>query len=233
MSKEKPILMCTDMVCATLEGRKLQTRRIATEWKLFGNKHTVHHEPGATIADWEMEHFLSSCPYGQVGDRLWVRETWRALDIWDQDKPSKIPEGALVRYEADGGSMERVEDGGTFRYGKTRVSIFMPRWASRILLEIVDIRVERVQAITEADCYAEGILLPCAPTGEILIDVSSKYAAVNYLPKLLKDAAPTDAELAIAYYAALWDSLNHDRGFGWAVDPFVWVITFKVAEVKS
>jgi hypothetical protein len=142
--KERPILFSGPMVRAILEGRKTQTRRVV--------------KPQSAILTDEMARVLGvqppaqqnapviSCPYGVPGDRLWVRETY----AWSGD--SSIPEADRIAsgevwYRADGGR------GGGIRW---RPSIFMPRWASRILLEITDVRVERLQDISDDDCRAEG-----------------------------------------------------------------------------
>lgn len=129
LMKERPILFSAPMVRALLEGRKTQTRRIA---KIFPAAET-----GPVIN-----------PFGQAGDKLWVKETWSVPSQWDHLKPSQLGQERLkaVCYHADGKSA-----------GKTRSSLFMPRAASRILLEIVEVRMERLQAISTAAALAEGV----------------------------------------------------------------------------
>lgn len=131
---ERPIIFSAPMVRAILDGRKTQTRRVA---KLTsgghvkeprGNRRWHPADPAATAA----------CPYGQVGDRLWVREAW-----W------QLLHETPVRYRADN---NLLYDEVTWR-----PSIFMPRCASRITLAITDVRVERLQAITRYEARAEGI----------------------------------------------------------------------------
>jgi hypothetical protein len=137
------------------------------------------------------------CPYGQPGDRLWVRETHSFVP--DSDEPAGCSQ---VLYAASG-------DG---PYAKWRPSIHMPRWASRILLEITGVRVERLQDISEDDCWAEGI-----DACDGLLDDMAIYEMARRMNRQFEEAAPT--------YAALWESIN---GAGsWGANPWVWVIEFK------
>jgi len=127
--KERPILFSGPMVRAILEGRKTQTRRIVKPQPLRDR---------GVMAFNDGEHPQMRCPYGKPGDRLWVRETW-CPDV----------EPYTFRYKADGD--EPLE--------RWRPSIHIPRWASRITLEVVSVRVERLQNISEDDALAEGITL--------------------------------------------------------------------------
>src|SRR5690606_22945807 len=159
--RDRPILFKDDMIRAILEGRKTQTRRIAknvffdskfrSKWKAV-HKHTevAIDTPPAMLGD--------VCPYGQLGDRLWVREKFATHFIWDGLPPGHID----IQNHSDGffyadGTITSpgCED---HQRGKWRPSIHMPRWASRITLEITGIRVERLQDISEADAKAEGVL---------------------------------------------------------------------------
>lgn len=145
--KERPILFSAPMVRAILAGTKTQTRRVVKQhlerlgdgdWYAFDHK-GLNYRVNArhtTVAAWA--HLLQFCPYGQPGDRLWVREAWSGAD----DPSHKH----CVHYRADG---ERAT--------RWRPSIHMPRWASRIALEITGVRVERLNDISEADCRAEGL----------------------------------------------------------------------------
>ena len=179
------------MVRAILDGRKTQTRRIVQQCRQFQNwdgeqkdAYDVEEaeQPGAF-------HFLMAgdmgftdpvpCPYGAPGDRLWVKETWA-----ENDPPS--------------GYLYRATDSvvGALKW---RPSIFMSREASRITLEIVSVRVERVQDISGFECLREGMPHPDGATfGEA------------------KD-----------WFRDLWDSLNAGGGFGWNANPWVWAIEFK------
>ena len=150
-TKERPILFSAPMVRALLDGSKTQTRRVvkpqpvydgrfAGGWKLKGKK---GHE-AATCSPFIAE----VCPYGQPGDRLWVRESF--AHIYRDNSSPERRSFEDVAYMADG----RGIDIGA--YGSWKPSIHMPRWASRITLEITGVRVERLQDISEADARAEG-----------------------------------------------------------------------------
>ena len=199
--KEHPILFSTEMVKAILEGRKTMTRRVVKNAQPLADTvfHSKHISQDGT--DWK---FMSNpvpnvfnalggwfkCPYGQVGDVLWVRETW-----CDDCPSASEPNG--VCYKAN-----RENQPASDFCTKWKPSIFMPRWASRITLEITDIRVERLQEITEKDAIAEGI--PAfAPNGIIR----------NYkIPQM--------------QYEVLWDKINSKK-YPWESNPWVWVISFK------
>jgi hypothetical protein len=131
----------------------------------------------------------SECPYGAPGDQLWVRETW----WWDETKEDL----SIVQYRASGEMPKYMRGDGE----KWRPPIHMPRWASRITLEIVSVRVERVQEITELDAGWEGF-----PSCSVTSDWTEK---------------------ARPWFRTLWDSINAKRGFGWEKNPFVWVLEFK------
>lgn len=181
---EHPIIFSAEMVRAILDGRKTQTRRIIKPQPALSNVVTAGY---ANLADrqaaelqWLVEH---RCPYGQPGDLLWVRESF---------SPYLFREGFW--YWADGNVAQ---------YDATRPkpSIHMPRYASRITLEIVNVRAERVQEIITADIIAEGVL-----PDEHYLGSANRYRHA---------------------FESLWDSINARRGFGWDVNPYVWVIEFK------
>lgn len=142
--RERPILFNAPMVRAILDGRKTQTRRIvkASHWRQFADCDDY----GKTIGNWQVD--LSCCPYGQPGDRLWVRETCR------QVYPITPYSNGIV-YRADAPRALGMDEYSSRH--KWPPSIHMPRWASRITLEITDVRVQRVQDISEADAIAEGV----------------------------------------------------------------------------
>lgn len=191
--KERPILFSAPMVRAILEGKKTQTQRAlriqpidvlpikedkaGVEWVGLMQREP---EPKGTVF---------RCKYGQPGDRLWVRETFSAMG-------DKTQHAAPIFYRAD-----RPDDTGGWT-----PSIHMPRWASRINLEITSIRVERLQDISQADAIAEG-----APPSHPSIDrVSSEYGY---------------ADFSRSWYAQLWDSIN---GVGsWDANPWVWCVSFR------
>ena len=161
MTQERPILFSAEMVRAILDGRKTATRRVVKPQPAddiapakfpsgeIAWKSSLRHAHGNTTA-----HF---CPYGKPGDLLWVRETWAAIRCWEDghiETPKSIPKdlGAWnVAFAADE-HPEHVEDRGW----SWKPSIHMPRWASRITLEVTGIRVERVRDISEEDAHAEG-----------------------------------------------------------------------------
>ena len=179
--KERGIIMQGESVLGILDGRKSQTRRVIKE-RVSTSDHGMGHNPMVLHKGYWYRPVEWS-PYGQPGDRLWVRET----TIIHLEPCDKYPKG-VVYYRT-----EYPDD------GDYTPSIFMPRWASRIMLEIVSVRVERVQDISKADCIGEGI------TG--LEDIVAGWHQL---------------------YAKLWDSINAKRGYGWDVNPLVWVIEFKV-----
>lgn len=207
---EKPILFSGEMVRAILNGRKTQTRRVITpqfekKWGSgvrhgddFYSCHVNIEEPNG---EWKWIR----CPYGQPGDRLWVKETWRC-----EERGEYGVDG--VHYRADDAfivieNTREASDawGDAHRDGDPwRPSIFMPRWASRITLDVVRISVERVRDINEKDAQAEGMVSAEQP----FYDARHEFQA-------------------------LWNKINAKRGFGWDVNPWVWVVEFNVVEVKS
>ena len=224
--KERPILFSVPMVRAILDGRKTQTRRIVKPQpgdigaaSLQGPIRWRQHIPVwcYTSNSGKIGIFNPSeitCPHGADGDRFWVRESWRTSRTLNHVKPSMLAPGAPILFDSDGWA-----DGFPlgFDKGKGRPSIFMPRWASRITLEITGVRVERVQDITEADAMAEGCDL-----------MLSDGRAIRDLP----DADLWDYRMA---FEGLWDSINGKRKdkdgnslpYSFSDNPFVWVITFK------
>jgi len=181
--KERPILFSTEMVRAILDGRKSQTRRIIKKQPVDILPMNVPNEWVALLTREPAHGEVWKCRYGIPGDRLWVRETWF---------PIPKSEG--------GGAIYKVTNSDSYKPSlKWKPSIFMPRWASRITLEVVNVRVERVQNISKTDCIAEGI-------GGLEDIVAGWHQS----------------------YAQLWDSINAKRGYGWGVNPYCWVIEFKV-----
>lgn len=216
--KERPIIFSGPMVRALLDGSKAQTRRIC---KL--DVRTGMPEP-------EWASLLKCCPYGQAGDRLWVRETfiqgWPGVDgnpdQWNEDGSEKP---IHTWYRATDPDISWMDDeGGTRGNTPWKPSIFMPRAASRITLEITGVRVERVQNISAGDAAAEG-LKAITKDGKMI-----KYG----LPD--SDGLPGTDDTGwpwqewrispIDAYQHLWDSINAKRA-PWASNPFVWVVSFK------
>lgn len=198
---ERPILMNADMVRAVLDGRKTQTRRPVKPqpyiifWRdAYDNADEAlfwrYAEPRE---DWPYPRF---CPFGQIGDRLWVRETWQ-----DTRSPGEQENRRQIMYRAD-------DDRSLIGW---RPSIHMPRWAARIILEITDVRVERVQDITEAAAKAEGV--PPA-----WLDVNGQDVNAN--------AAPTFRQ----GFARTWNEIYAKKGPAWSTNPWVWVVEFRRVE---
>jgi len=203
--KEYGMIFNGEMVRAILDGRKTQTRRVMKVQPSDGF-HPTHngydldlnahwYTPGVVdkngylqpakkdvfgVAD-ENEGY--ACPFGAVGDRIWVRETFSPVP--DHEEPAGC---SAILYAADGNGP----------YGKWVPSIHMPRWASRITLEITGVRVERLNSISDSDASKEGCCIADMESGDCLSDV----------------------------FARLWTSIYGDES--WKVNPWVWVIEFKV-----
>ena len=205
--KEHPILFSGPMVNAILGGRKTMTRRVVKRLPCDCDGNWFPEEfPATTTEGWQTighsgEWWCSccssdsiKCPYGKPGDRLWVRETW---GLWDT-QPSDGPERAQVFYRATDGEKHHL------RHQLWRPSIFMPRWASRITLEIICIRVERLHEIDGPDSKKEGVDLP---TTEL-------FPLTNRNFKLR------------VQFEKLWDSINGKK-YPWKSNPWVWVIEFR------
>ena len=220
----RPILMSGEMVRATLEGRKTQTRRVVTSGRYrldgysptgrlvdyHGNGNTLgleytHDERGLWDGDSNPDGrsaLILPCPYGLPGDLMYVREAWHAHKLDDNLSPAELSPSSPSRiwWHADD-SRDNAD-----YIGKLRPSIHMPRWASRLTLVVEDIRVERLQEISEEDAVAEGAIA---------------YAERGEAPDPIGAAEPVYA------FRELWDSLNASRGYGWDANPWVWVVQFR------
>lgn len=246
--RERPILFSAPMVRAILTEQKTQTRRAVSvrgldfvgggpkggpDWNdpsCWGYEDTNTAKNWALAKSESVDHVFS-CPHGEVGDRLYVREAWRTLDALNEHSGTKIAEmcvdagyrlpWAPIQYEADGHRVnwEHVstpphDDPPT--PGRYRHARFMPRWASRIMLEITGVRVERLQNISAADAIAEGIER-----------VDDFYGCpcwrVYGEPDGADVCAPDDP---VGSYRSLWESINGANT--WNDNPWVWAIDFKV-----
>ena len=224
--KERPILMSAPMIRAILSGTKTQTRRISNPHQKGGRRY--FNTDGSPRTD-------CIYPYGAHGDLLWVREAFRFLDSFDGDSPNTVGDRCLIagypkpwaptHYEADGWRDNWMNVGtspGSVIAGKLRPGIHMPRWASRITLEIVSVRVERLQDISEEDAIAEGVYC-----GNVI--VYSYYENGHHEvweDRYFFDGGPDEGfESAVNAYAALWDSINGEGS--WEKNPWVWVIEFR------
>lgn len=211
--KERGMIFNGEMVRAILGGRKTQTRR-PIKWKQTRFTEIGEREDGSRwLWSEDAEHvcdFWHPCPFGAVGDRIWVRETWNKY-------------GGLLTYRADHDWIDDMRKE-TVCTAKWVPSIHMPRWASRILLEITDVRVERVNAISPEDAESEGLErtnftgfgdepgLPSYPEPDVYFDP---------LKKQWKEYPPEA-------FAGLWESIYGEGS--WQANPWVWVIEFKRVE---
>lgn len=222
--REHGLLMSGPMVRAILEGRKTQTRRVVTDRTSEGNfKASELDLARAWVDGLGGDQYLKSFLKPEVatvlgqgpddiierlyaryvrGDRLWVREAWAVGACAEGLSPRALHPGTWLKdngglwYQAAGDPSHPISE-----RGKWRRSFHMPRWASRITLEVVGVRVERVQDITEDDAKAEGVVP----------DWVGSQGASPYT----------------AAFANLWHGLNADRGFGWLVNPWVFVFEFR------
>ena len=226
--KELPILFSAPMIRAILDGRKTMTRRIVksqfnTVWgsgcpnestftlmnggQRWKDAFAVHVDRQTASGHWEWLF----CPYGKPGDRLWVRETgWQPCE----PTPRAWREGAdtwpKYVYDADGISEDEANDNRKWGW-RRRSAIHMPRWASRITLEITDVRVQRLQDIDEHDAIAEGCTDRATETHP---DDERLKIECGYFP-------PSSHERA---FRLLWESIN---GAGsWDANPWVWRVEF-------
>ncbi len=232
--------MSADSVRAILEGRKTQSRRVVKHQPCRSLPHTktvgeglhsldiVHplgwswHPNGPNgwrafavdLAD-VLESMVQRCPYGRAGDRLWVKESWMQLYEADNEggltclPPSFEPTRRALRR-----AKYRATDTAPANFAASwRGPLLMPRWASRLTLELTEVRVEPVQDLSEADARAEGMTL------------EALRGTVNGHP------ATVHAMSHVQRYIWEWDTLNAKRGFAWASNPWVWVLTFRRVEV--
>lgn len=213
--RERPILFSAPMVRAVLDGSKTQTRRIVqigdhARADLLGCKAGV-----ATFGDRLPDDPVpleKRCPYGKPGDRLWVRETHAQFAVGN--KIGLAPQ--CVAYRAtcrEDGSFDYAQPDGEIlgiKVTKWTPAIHMPRWASRITLEITDVRVQRLQAISDEDALAEGI------------ERNDDDGVTYYGPLNHGDCRPREG------FRMLWDSVpGGGPGRSWYADPWCWAITFK------
>jgi hypothetical protein len=216
--KERPILFSGPMVRRVLAGKKTQTRRVIklTEFQPTDTKgyDWCFRDKRSLWNDVRTPRLLELCPYGQVGERLWVRETWALISPDDSDDHSI--DDAIVEFRANTDNplpgdwpIEDKDDPGC---GRWRPSIHMPRKFSRILLEVTDVRVERVQSISEDDVLAEGIV-KATKDGNLW-----KYGLEEW-PWCDWYLNPLDA------WTHLWVSINGLAS--WEKNEWVWVVEFK------
>ena len=291
---ERPILFSGAMVRAILDGTKTQTRRVvkgrgsrglpefhggrgeendSSAWGWFFDGPDHHgYEVLARGLDERHDHGLVSmpCPFGRVGDRLWVRETWRtgawrddgrvALDYAASPEATRTPwlrppaevfrrlakqgmdechravrRGSLIEEHTDG-RFTWPHGGSPCRW---RPSIHMPRWASRITLEVTGVRVDRLNAISEEDALAEGVDVHMMPEewravrqqhGRNEAITFDREPSADLIAALrLRDVTHAPARpmrSAVSGFSSLWESINGDGS--WKANPWVWCVSFKV-----
>lgn len=216
--KERGMIFNGEMTRAILDGRKTQTRRIMKvqpsedftpmNMALETDYKARWYTPGVVDKDGYLqpaskevfgvsnENEGYSCPFGAVGDRIWVRETWNKY-------------GGLLTYRADHDWIDDMRKE-TVCTAKWVPSIHMPRWASRILLEITDVRVERLNSISQEDAQAEGMEL------------------TGWRPTYSDPDSGGEVMTPYDNFAELWSSICGDES--WKANPWVWVISFKRVE---
>ena len=232
--REKPIIFSGEMVRAILDGRKTVTRRVVRKPESLGCV-TGHPCIGC---DCESIVYKDLCPFGQPGDRLWVRENFLVVPTPECSFGEAMRGAKLTVFYHDGRRLDleggvaigpgvrvclAAADYSVDNYGRWRPPIFMPRWASRITLEVADVRVERLQEIADADVLAEGVrYLHMSDRAEDAI-CRRRSAAAQDRPELLNDPAFATR----CRFAEGWDRLNAKRGYSWESNPWVWRVEFR------
>lgn len=226
-TKERPIIFSGDMVRAILDGRKTQTRRVVQLWAQGYDKLSVncggrgylwYGRRGLEQQVWSPGGRATMCPHGRVGDHLWVRESHRYQ--------TRDTAGIHVEYKAGGAVLVRSDDYhwddlDPWRHGKKRwrSPMHMHRSASRIALEITDVRVQRVRDISGKDAIAEGV--------EWYDGGHKPDRDAGWFSPLDPGCSFDHAREAFKY---LWNPINAKRGYGWDANPWVWVLVFKRIE---
>ena len=256
--KERPIIFSGEMVKAILDGKKTMTRRvIKSDIGAYDHGHIIKQSSDKSregsacffnkpIGCMVTSSKLVKCPYGKIGDHLWVREAYTVTG-WNCDDGS-----VYIKYLADGheqyfdnetDEMECAIDSLVASVCKeldkrkvpmlndeaydcsldenkprNRSPMFMPRFASRLLLEITDIRVERLNDISEADCEKEGFRF-------------YPLSRICFKPCSTKHPSGHGSNNYKSIFGEYWDTLNAKKGYQWSSNPWVWVVEFKVVEV--
>jgi len=236
--KERPILFSATMVKAILGGRKSQTRRVVKHGQVFrlvpGGDLSREERQAVYASPFQWDHanpvhptvdeLLSCCPFGVPGDRLWVREAFQhttdargaAVMVYAADDSANY---LLAKDGGDGdlcGVGKMVDESQWCKIKRWRPSIHMPRWASRITLEVIGVRVERLQEITLADVRAEGI--------------PETYGDSNLVASMFPEMPPHewDNMRFDEQWKLLWESINGPGS--WSTNQWVWVVEFKRLE---
>lgn len=237
--RERPIIFSAPMVRAILDGRKTQTRRVVKPQpssELLADFAAIRAMRGSNRTDAQMLSDCLSCPYGAPGDQLWLKEAFsgpwcmEAQGGMAATPPSKWGATSRIWYWADGSPTHGD-------WTRPRPSIHMPRWASRITLEIESVRVERLQDISEADAEAEGCEANPYPgpwwqgyrdvgNGRLIHQQSIGETPPEWMiePKRMYDHKHLDMS-AVDAYRALWFQINGLDS--WKANPWVWVVSFR------
>lgn len=229
--KEHPILFSAPMVRALLDGSKTQTRRVVKQnlkrlgdgdWHAFDHKGINYRVNARHTTTGSWRNLLQFCPYGQIGDQLWVRETFAYGAAVGAEAGYGLDDETYIEQMADDKDKKRAvprEFAIANKVGVDEVvwtpSIHMPRWASRIQLEITGVRVERLQDISEEDAKAEGVERRIIGEGwrEYGLDAQTESYGT---PPLVS---------AQESFHSLWQSINGPGS--WEANPWVWVIEFR------
>lgn len=253
MKRERPILFSSPMIRAILDGRKTQTRRIIAPPPEFTANAGMIWKGGSWGITTEGRPFLGEivkkCPHGRIGDRLWVRET-HAKFMVGEGMASHVPQCVAYRAtcDADGGFdyVNGRDEVLRLKVTKWTPAIFMPRWASRITLEITGVRVQRLQEISSADACDEGALEVLDTGHPLRAECYEKHGMWTGNERQDVDGPYAGA---VAAFATLWDSINgkprpmldddgkpvlddNDQPIvvasrSWSSNPWVWAITFR------
>lgn len=237
--KEHPIIFKGEMVRAILDGRKTQTRRVIKPQPIgVRNSWSQDVEPNdrfiecgiVKVARESRGRNMAAAgilteqtvkgPYGKVGDRLWVREGWwHEIGIGYEN--AAFENGDFV--QIDGKTFHIPDWKPTPKVWRKRPSIHMFKWACRLWLTITDIRVERVQDISEDDVCAEGFPIEQFPPAE-LARLDRSFAQLNDITGTVPRSP------VVAWFRHLWDSINKKRGYSWESNPWTWVVEFEKVE---
>ncbi|EAZ4936077.1 hypothetical protein [Salmonella enterica] len=219
--KERGMIFNGEMVRAILDGRKTQTRRIMRNQPAGDTPETpVMVRKKNWAFQWYDDRYGESgffpCPFGQPGDRIWVRETYQGplfdyehMEAYLEDS-SEFEKPEFCVYRADGKPAPEFYDADDNLHCCWRPSIHMPRWASRLTLEITDVRVERLNDISQEDAQAEGMEL------------------TGWRPTYSDPDSGGDYQTPYDNFAELWESIYGEGS--WQANPWVWVIEFKRIE---
>ena len=224
--KNIPILLNSEMVNAILQGKKTQTRRkvkMPSQYEHIGYAYTNHSLDHIKVVVMEEddtedgeEIYIIIEPKAKKGDVFWVRETWATQSKYDSKKPSQLPsQGTPIYYLANESLNKEFF---VPELGKIRPSIFMPKWGCRLFLEVTDVRLERLDGISQEDAKGEGIKSRHLNKG-------SGKIFKRYFNYFTNDYTCLSSILS---FKTLWQSIYGEGS--WAENPYVWVYEFKIIE---